>query len=103
MKNPQPRQVMLATIQSPKKKIARSPSGKNQANAQNRTGNVMKNVVSHFIDCCSLTKKAEPTPTRDVNRDSGTAMTNGGWLRRLVRALVNHNSKSMLRVMSANS
>jgi hypothetical protein len=32
-----------------------------------------------------LTKKAEPPPTHDVNRDSGTAMTNGGWLRRLVR------------------
>ena len=36
---------------------------------------------------CCLTKKAEPPPTRDVNRDSGTAMTNGGWLRRLVRRL----------------
>ena len=29
--------------------------------------------------------KAEPPPTRDVNRDSGTASANGGWLRRLVR------------------
>ena len=29
-----------------------------------------------------LTKKAEPPPTRDVNRDSGTASANGGWLRR---------------------
>jgi hypothetical protein len=34
-----------------------------------------------------LTKKAEPPPTRDVNRDSGTASANGGWLRRLVRPL----------------
>jgi hypothetical protein len=34
---------------------------------------------------CRLTKKAEPPPTRDVNRDSGTASANGGWLRRLVR------------------
>src|ERR1035441_4766349 len=34
---------------------------------------------------CGLTKKAEPPPTRDVNRDSGTASANGGWLRRLVR------------------
>ena len=34
---------------------------------------------------CSLTKKAEPPPTRDVNRDSGTDSANGGWLRRLVR------------------
>ena len=32
-----------------------------------------------------LTKKAEPPPTCDVNRDSGTASANGGWLRRLVR------------------
>ena len=31
----------------------------------------------------SPTKKAEPPPTRDVNRDSGTASANGGW--RLVR------------------
>jgi hypothetical protein len=29
--------------------------------------------------------KAEPPPTRDVNRDSGTDSDNGGWLRRLVR------------------
>jgi len=34
---------------------------------------------------CCLTKKAEPPPTRGVNRDSGTASANGGWLRRLVR------------------
>jgi len=34
---------------------------------------------------CSLTKKAEPPPTRDVNRDCGTDSGNGGWLRRLVR------------------
>jgi hypothetical protein len=37
-----------------------------------------------------LTKKAEPPPTRGVNRDSGTASANGGWLRRLVRLLVFH-------------
>src|ERR1700733_10010040 len=35
--------------------------------------------------CRCLTKKAEPPPTRDGNRDSGTASANGGWLRRLVR------------------
>jgi len=29
---------------------------------------------------CGLTKKAEPPPTRDVNRDSGTASANGGWV-----------------------
>src|SRR5271166_4473707 len=38
-----------------------------------------------LFDAVSLTKKAEPPPTRDVNRDSGTASANGGWLRRLVR------------------
>jgi hypothetical protein len=32
-----------------------------------------------------LTKKAEPPPTCDANRDSGTDSANGGWLRRLVR------------------
>ena len=42
----------------------------------------------------SLTKKAEPPPTRDVNRDSGTASANGGWLRRLVRRI---GHKSILR------
>jgi hypothetical protein len=47
---------------------------------------------------CGLTKKAEPPPTRDVHRDSGTDSAirlrseaadgqDGGWLRRLVRPL----------------
>jgi hypothetical protein len=39
---------------------------------------------------CRLTKKAEPPPTRDVNRDSGTDRANGGWLRRLVRRIGRH-------------
>jgi len=47
-----------------------------------------------------LTKKAEPPPTRGVNRDSGTASANGGWLRRLVRHQVNHH-KSMPAEMPA--
>src|ERR1022692_1404405 len=34
---------------------------------------------------CGLMKKAEPPPTRGVNRESGTDRANGGWLRRLVR------------------
>ncbi|GEM_PF-5563729 len=34
-------------------------------------------------------KKAKPPLTRDVSRDSGTNSANGGWLRRLVRLLVN--------------
>src|SRR4051812_32063072 len=29
--------------------------------------------------------QAEPPPTRDVNRDSGTDSANGGWLQRIVR------------------
>jgi len=37
------------------------------------------------ISVSRLTIKAEPPPTRDVNRDSGTDRANGGWLRRLVR------------------
>jgi hypothetical protein len=37
--------------------------------------------------CSRLTKKAEPPPTRGVNRDSGTEGVNGGWLRRSVRRL----------------
>jgi len=40
-----------------------------------------------------LTKKAEPPPTGDVNRDSGTDRANGGWLRRLVRPHQRANSK----------
>jgi hypothetical protein len=35
-----------------------------------------------------LTKKAEPPPTRSVDRDSGTDRAIGGWLQRLVRPLV---------------
>jgi hypothetical protein len=31
--------------------------------------------------------KAEPRPTKDVTRDSGTAMANGRWFRRLVRPI----------------
>jgi hypothetical protein len=38
-----------------------------------------------MIGQCGLTKKAEPPPTCDANRDSGTDSANGGWLRRLVR------------------
>jgi hypothetical protein len=50
-------------------------------------GLVRKPVQPSSIDCnfmSRLTKKAEPPPTRDVNHDSGTAMTHGGLLRRLV-------------------
>ena len=40
-------------------------------------------MVFIMVWSCCLTKKAEPPPTRDVNRDSGTASANGGsgdWL-----------------------
>ena len=43
-------------------------------------------------DVCHLTKKAEPPPTRDVNRDSGTDSANGGWLWRLVRRNANNHA-----------
>jgi hypothetical protein len=46
----------------------------------------------HESCACRLTKKAEPPPTRGVNRDSGTASANGGWLRRLVRQQNIHDS-----------
>ena len=47
----------------------------------------VNNMMATILMACvsGLTKKAEPPPTRDVNRDSGTASANGGWLRRLVR------------------
>src|SRR5665213_2536054 len=47
-----------------------------------------------YKSAVGLTKKAEPPPTRDVNRDSGTDRANGGWLRRLVRQ---HGHNSNLR------
>src|ERR1017187_8382255 len=48
-----------------------------------------------------LTKKAEPPPTRGVNRDSGTDSANGGWLRRLVRQMIkNLNHLSTYRKVS---
>jgi hypothetical protein len=34
-----------------------------------------------------ITWKTEPSPTRDMNRDSGTDRANGGWLRRLLRRI----------------
>jgi hypothetical protein len=43
-----------------------------------------------------LTKKAEPPPTRDVNRDSGTDSANGGWLQRLVRRMIHVQSDKTL-------
>jgi hypothetical protein len=51
----------------------------------------------HDAQCC-LTKKAEPPPTGDVNRDSGTGSANGGWLRRLVRRLAHFESARKHRI-----
>ena len=36
-----------------------------------------RKVIGIFADI-RLTKKADPLPTRNVNRDSGTASANGG-------------------------
>src|SRR5882724_7705126 len=44
---------------------------------------------------CCPTKKGEPPPTRDVNRDSGTASVNQRWLRRLVRRQCRHGSSTI--------
>ena len=55
---------------------------------------IQSDATNHQILLCllhnrsGLTKKAEPPPTRGVNRDSGTDRANGGWLRRLVRRIV---------------
>jgi hypothetical protein len=53
-------------------------------------------MVSFFINYkgvaqSRLTKKAEPPPTRSVDRDSGTDNAIGGWLRRLVRPRLHRN------------
>src|ERR1035438_2605432 len=50
----------------------------------------------HIKSSIGLTKKAEPPPTCDVNRDSGTDSANGGWLRRLVRHTVESHDKYFL-------
>ena len=55
-----------------------------------RNHDICCEFVCHTRDRCGLTKKAEPPPTRGVNRDSGTASANGGWLRRLVRPHGHH-------------
>jgi hypothetical protein len=57
----------------------------------------------YFHNVCEvgLTKKAEPPPTRDVNRDSGTDSDNGGWLRRLVRhQRREHNNKMKNKILT---
>ena len=77
------------------------------ATAQATASNPARTLINGEILCfCSisklrLTKKAEPPPTRDVNRDSGTASANGGWLRRLVRPLI-HASESPSDAAPAN-
>jgi hypothetical protein len=62
-----------------------------EINKHEESGKSAHNLWLHVLVCvlvvfgvyCRLTKKAEPSPTRGVNRDSGTANANGGW--RLVR------------------
>src|SRR5664280_193030 len=46
--------------------------------------------------------KAEPRPTKDVSRDSGTATANGRWFRRLVR-LRPCDCESLTDLMSLDS
>ena len=48
-------------------------------------------------EATAVTEKAEPPPTRDVNRDSGTDSANGGWLRRLVRRQNAHFLNALLK------
>src|ERR1017187_3811947 len=56
------------------------------AKTTEQAANTIRSRYRFFIEYrIRLTKKAEPPPTRDVNRDSGTDSANGGWLRRLVR------------------
>ena len=53
---------------------------------------------SIFLKALCIMKKARPPPPRDVDRDSGTASANGGWLRRLFRHLIkDHISNSTVR------
>ena len=59
----------------------------------------MKLVLFHGARV-GLTKKAEPPPTCDVNRDSGTDSANGGWLRRLVRRLA-HRLRTYARTFKS--
>src|ERR1700722_20924864 len=76
------------------------PEGRGQSENEPRNKNVYPfdfwcvHVVCVWRWSSGLTKKAEPPPTRGVNRDSGTASANGGWLRRLVRRHIVHISKS---------
>ncbi len=63
-------------------------------------------MVRVFMRSSGLTKKAEPPPTRDVNRDSGTDSANGGWLRRLVRPHGHSHTKASSKTIcntNANS
>ena len=39
------------------------------------------NEIALFMRVIGLTKKAEPPPTRGVNRANGTDSANSGWLR----------------------
>jgi len=47
--------------------------------------------------------EAEPPPTRDVNRDSGTDSANGGWLRRLVRQRSHNISSAVYPLLNLRS
>src|ERR1039458_1323268 len=63
-------------------------------------GNLNMNGRKKLMCKGGLTKKAEPPPTRDVNRDSGTDSANGGWLRSIVRrhSHLAHDGLARLRI-----
>jgi len=67
-------------------RVAKEKTAQNKQNLHHNTQGQRQSMCLESKEAhSSLTKKAEPPPTRDVNRDSGTASANGGWLRRFVR------------------
>jgi hypothetical protein len=50
-----------------------------------KPSSVFSFILYYILDCGkvdnALTEKAEPPPTRGVNRGTGTDSANGGWLR----------------------
>src|SRR5882724_6634555 len=66
-------------------------------NSEHEKGEDRNNQENAFHS--PLTKKAEPPPTRGVNRVGGTDSANGGWLRRLVKR--NHREKVRIRYVKA--
>jgi hypothetical protein len=91
------RDVRTAAVRNAKrKKATTSPTA-------NTVSPIFEMMSSIAMWCeCGLTKKAEPPPIHDVNRDSGTDSANGGWLRRLVRHQrhKNHNKIRQIKTLA---